>query len=58
MTERDPQAEGRPSLTVVFPRTTRRRRRHLPWLIRYLVVLALGSSVGLLASYAIRKIGM
>lgn len=43
---------------IVYPRTRRRKRLHLPWPIRQLAVIAMGASVGLLSSYAIRYIGM
>jgi hypothetical protein len=36
----------------------RDRRRHLHPIIRYFLIAAVGGSMGLMASYAMRKIGM
>ncbi len=50
---------GNDSTVVAQRGTTDRKKRHHLWApFRYLLVLAMGSSVGLLASYALRYAGM
>lgn len=65
MTDHTVGGEGAPplpprpaTLTPLFPVTARSRRRRLPFVIRHSLVIMLGTSVGVLASYALRKAGL
>ena len=51
--------QANPSHMRVVPlHTNRIKRRYVPPVIRYMVVAFFGGMLGLLASYALRKIGM
>ncbi len=57
--EASSEDQAKPSHIRVVPlHTDRIKRRYVPPVIRYMVVAFFGGMLGLLASYALRKIGM
>lgn len=53
----DDHSTTQSNLRVLYPQTTRARRRRLLHPIRHVMIAILGALVGLLAFYLLKKIG-